>query len=111
MFGALLRHAQLMATRRPNFFARATPLPRPWPSLEAPINVACGAHRGKKCLNTNRSASKRFIVRGSGSIKRGKAGRSHNTGHKGQKRLNRLATSAPIRGKKIEQRMRRLIGA
>lgn len=42
---------------------------------------------------------------------RGKAGRSHNTGHKGQKRLNRLATSAPIRGKKIEQRMRRLIGA
>jgi len=45
------------------------------------------------------------------NILRGKAGRSHNTGHKGQKRLNRLATSAPIRGKKIEERMRRLIGA
>ena len=42
-------------------------------------------------------------------ILRGKAGRSHNTGHKGRKRINRLAASAPITEKAIEGRMRRII--
>ncbi len=44
-------------------------------------------------------------------IPRGKAGRRHNTGHKGRKRVNKLAESAPIKGKKIEERMRLIIGA
>jgi ribosomal protein L35 len=65
----------------------------------------------KACLKTNKSAAKRFRVRGNDRIKRNKAGRSHNTGHKGRKRVNRLAASAPINGKAIENRMRRLIGA
>ena len=42
---------------------------------------------------------------------RGKAGRSHNTGHKGRKRVNNLAAAAPIKEKKIEERMRLIIGA
>lgn len=42
---------------------------------------------------------------------RGKAGRSHNTGHKGRKRVNNLAASTGIKGKKIEERMRVIIGA
>ncbi|KAL7466558.1 hypothetical protein ACHAXS_006854 [Conticribra weissflogii] len=66
---------------------------------------------GKACLKTNKSAAKRFIVRGGGRIKRGHGGRSHNTGHKGRKRVNRLAASAPIYEKSIENRMRRLIRA
>mmetsp|Transcript_30685 Transcript_30685/g.61809 ORF Transcript_30685/g.61809 Transcript_30685/m.61809 type:complete len:121 (-) Transcript_30685:73-435(-) len=66
---------------------------------------------GKACLRTNKSAAKRFIVRGGGRIKRGHGGRSHNTGHKGRKRINRLAASAPIYEKSIENRMRRLIRA
>lgn len=32
--------------------------------------LSCGGVREKSCLKTNKSASKRFIVRGSGSIKR-----------------------------------------
>jgi len=70
-----------------------------------------GGLRGKKCLKTNKSASKRFIVRGNGRVKRGKAGRSHNTGHKGRKRVNNLAAFAPIKEKAIEERMRVLIRA
>eukprot|EP00985_Skeletonema_marinoi_P026256 scaffold20216_cov73-Skeletonema_marinoi.AAC.1 len=66
---------------------------------------------GKALLRTNKSAAKRFRVRGNARIKRNKAGRSHNTGHKGRKRINNLAASAPINGKKIEDRMRRLIRA
>jgi ribosomal protein L35 len=45
------------------------------------------------------------------NVLRGKGGRSHNTGHKGRKRVNQLAASAPISEKAIEERMRRLIGA
>ena len=66
---------------------------------------------GKALLRTNKSAAKRFRVKGNDGIKRNKAGRSHNTGHKGRKRINSLAASAPINGKKIEDRMRRLIRA
>ena len=66
---------------------------------------------GKALLRTNKSAAKRFRVKGNDRIKRNKAGRSHNTGHKGRKRINTLAESAPINGKKIEDRMRRLIRA
>eukprot|EP00970_Alexandrium_tamarense_P010275 scaffold2061_cov195-Alexandrium_tamarense.AAC.10 len=42
---------------------------------------------------------------------RNKAGRSHNTGHKGRKRVNNLAATAPVKELGIENRMRRLIRA
>ncbi|KAL7480953.1 hypothetical protein ACHAW6_006635 [Cyclotella cf. meneghiniana] len=48
---------------------------------------------------------------GNGRIKRNKAGKRHNTGHKGRARVNRLSASAPITEKSIEKRMRRLIAA
>ena len=38
---------------------------------------------------------------------RGKAGRSHNTGHKGRKRVNNLAASTGIKGKKIDHLLKR----
>lgn len=44
------------------------------------------------------------------AFNRKKAGKRHNTGHKGRARVNRLAQSAPISEKKIENRMRVLIG-
>mmetsp|Transcript_5851 Transcript_5851/g.8458 ORF Transcript_5851/g.8458 Transcript_5851/m.8458 type:complete len:117 (+) Transcript_5851:48-398(+) len=65
----------------------------------------------KSTLKTNKSAAKRFRVRGNGSIVRNRSGASHNTGHKKRARCNRLATSCSIKGKKIEKRMRQLIGA
>ncbi|KAL7512584.1 hypothetical protein ACHAXN_010708 [Cyclotella atomus] len=46
---------------------------------------------------------------GNGRIKRKKAGKRHNTGHKGRSRVNRLAQGAPISEKSIENRMRVLI--
>ena len=45
------------------------------------------------------------------SLFRNKAGKRHNTGHKGRARVNRLSASAPITEKSIEKRMRRLIAA
>eukprot|EP00978_Attheya_sp_CCMP212_P029643 scaffold105990_cov50-Attheya_sp.AAC.1 len=63
----------------------------------------------KSCIKTNRSAAKRFRIRGSGSIKRNKAGRQHNTGYKTRGRSNRLGQSAGVKGKEIEKRMRRLV--
>ncbi|KAL7431782.1 hypothetical protein ACHAXH_003027 [Discostella pseudostelligera] len=80
-------------------------------NIRSPLFLMSGIIREKSCLQTNKSAAKRFIVRGNGRIKRGKAGRSHNTGHKGRKRINRLAASAPITEKAIEERMRRIIRA
>ena len=75
------------------------------------FNITERGLAGKALLKTNKSAAKRFRVRGNDRIKRNKAGRSHNTGHKGRKRINQLAASAPIKGKGIEDRMRRLIRA
>ena len=82
------------------------------PSTSSPFkNITERGLAGKALLKTNKSAAKRFRVRGNDRIKRNKAGRSHNTGHKGRKRINQLAASAPIKGKGIEDRMRRLIRA
>ena len=71
----------------------------------------CRFMGNKSCLKTNKSAAKRFRVRGSGSIKRNKAGMSHNTGYKSNTRKRRLSASDGVKGKSIELRMRRLIGA
>ncbi len=81
------------------------------PSSSLVTNITERGLAGKALLSTNKSAAKRFRVRGNDRIKRNKAGRSHNTGHKVRKRINNLAASAPINGKKIEDRMRRLIRA
>ena len=83
----------------------------PSPSSSNLTNITERGLAGKALLRTNKSAAKRFRVKGNDRIKRNKAGRSHNTGHKGRKRINSLAASAPINGKKIEDRMRRLIRA
>lgn len=66
--------------------------------------------RFKGGVKTNSGAKKRFRVRGSGSIKRGKAGKSHNTGYLKRQRANRLGHSTGVEGKKIEQRVRKLLG-
>ena len=71
-------------------------------------NVYCIVHCGETCgfiicLCTISYAHTTHL--------RGKAGRSHNTGHKGRKRVNNLAASTGIKGKKIEERMRVIIGA
>mmetsp|Transcript_25418 Transcript_25418/g.55006 ORF Transcript_25418/g.55006 Transcript_25418/m.55006 type:complete len:147 (+) Transcript_25418:37-477(+) len=65
----------------------------------------------KACLKTNKAAAARFRVRGSGSVKRNKAGNRHNTGYKANDRKSRLQSSDKVKGKSIEKRMRRLIGA
>mmetsp|Transcript_38745 Transcript_38745/g.93249 ORF Transcript_38745/g.93249 Transcript_38745/m.93249 type:complete len:110 (+) Transcript_38745:68-397(+) len=108
MFGAFLQSAlpSLRSLGNPRNFARS-----PVGLKTEPPLFLMGGLREKSCLKTNKSAAKRFIVRGGGRVKRGKAGRSHNTGHKGRKRINNLAASAPITEKKIEDRMRRLIRA
>ncbi|KAL3801605.1 hypothetical protein HJC23_013110 [Cyclotella cryptica] len=98
------------------------------PMFRSPA-MLLGEIRGKCCLRTNKSAAKRFRVMGNGRIKsettrlnemfpsshvgnlRNKAGKRHNTGHKGRARVNRLSASAPITEKSIEKRMRRLIAA
>ena len=72
--------------------------------------MLCRFMGNKSCLKTNKSAAKRFRVRGSGSVKRNKAGMSHNTGYKNNARKRRLASSGGVNGKSIELRMRRLIG-
>jgi len=66
--------------------------------------------RFKSGVKTHSGSKKRFRVRGSGSIKRGKSGKSHNTGYKHRQRANRLGSSTGITGKKIEQRVRKLLG-
>ena len=79
-------------------------------SSTAPTTMLCRFMGNKSCLKTNKSAVKRFRVRGSGSVKRNKAGMSHNTGYKNKTRKRRLASSGGVNGKSIELRMRRLIG-
>ena len=76
----------------------------------SPTMMLCRFMGNKSCLKTNKSAAKRFRVRGSGSVKRNKAGMSHNTGYKNNTRKRRLASSGGVNGKSIELRMRRLIG-
>eukprot|EP00553_Chaetoceros_curvisetus_P014892 CAMPEP_0204651100 /NCGR_PEP_ID=MMETSP0718-20130828/12685_1 /ASSEMBLY_ACC=CAM_ASM_000674 /TAXON_ID=230516 /ORGANISM="Chaetoceros curvisetus" /LENGTH=115 /DNA_ID=CAMNT_0051674731 /DNA_START=59 /DNA_END=403 /DNA_ORIENTATION=- len=61
----------------------------------------------KALIKTNKAAAKRIRVRGSGSVKRNKAGASHNTGYKTRGRNNRLGQSTGIKGTGIEKRMRR----
>lgn len=90
--------------------AGASPASSLFPSFSS-TTVLFRGMAGKALIKTNRSAAKRLRLRGSGSIKRNKAGRSHNTGYKSRSRVNRLAASTGIKGKGIEKRMRRLIGA
>mmetsp|Transcript_15955 Transcript_15955/g.22804 ORF Transcript_15955/g.22804 Transcript_15955/m.22804 type:complete len:99 (-) Transcript_15955:169-465(-) len=60
-------------------------------------------------LKTNKSVAKRFKVKGNGDLLRRKAGKAHNTGYKSRGRVNRLASSAPIKDKAIEKKMKKLL--
>lgn len=60
------------------------------------------------CTYSEASMS-RFITLYLITNNRKKAGKRHNTGHKGRSRVNRLAQGAPISEKSIENRMRVLI--
>ncbi|VEU38754.1 unnamed protein product [Pseudo-nitzschia multistriata] len=83
--------------------ASPAPSPAPWYHLLTPLRYKSG-------MKTHSGAKKRFRVRGSGSIKRPKSGKSHNTGYLKRQRANRLGHSTGIEGKKIEQRVRKLLG-
>jgi large subunit ribosomal protein L35 len=54
-------------------------------------------------LKTNSSAKKRFIVRGSGRIKRAKAYANHILEHKGAKRGARLRKTAMVDKSNLRQ--------
>mmetsp|Transcript_74662 Transcript_74662/g.112489 ORF Transcript_74662/g.112489 Transcript_74662/m.112489 type:complete len:101 (-) Transcript_74662:28-330(-) len=68
------------------------------------------ALRFKQSVKTNSGVKKRIRLRGSGSLKRTRAGTSHNTGFKDRQRVNRLGNSTGVEGKKIEQRIRKMLG-
>mmetsp|Transcript_30866 Transcript_30866/g.50994 ORF Transcript_30866/g.50994 Transcript_30866/m.50994 type:complete len:103 (+) Transcript_30866:61-369(+) len=81
-----------------------------WTSSASPASAFMTTFwRGKCGIKTNKSAAKRFGIRGNGSLKRNHAGASHNTGYKSRSRKNRLRQSGPIKEPKIEKRMQRLV--
>ena len=51
-----------------------------------------------RALKTKKSAAKRFIVTGKGSLKRGHAGKGHLTSHKSKTRLRRLNSKVLLTG-------------
>jgi len=57
------------------------------------------------------AVAKRFRIKGNGDLKRRRAGKSHNSGHKTRQRVNRLGTSTGVKGKEIEKRLRRMLNA
>mmetsp|Transcript_11298 Transcript_11298/g.14751 ORF Transcript_11298/g.14751 Transcript_11298/m.14751 type:complete len:100 (-) Transcript_11298:500-799(-) len=62
-------------------------------------------------IKTNKAVAKRFRIKGNGDLKRRRAGKSHNSGHKTRQRVNRLGTSTGVKGKEIEKRLRRMLNA
>jgi len=75
-----------------------------YPQLQ--LNVRTFA---KGSMKTNKSAAKRFRVKGNGDLKRQRSGKGHNTGYLTRSRKNRLSTSTEINGKKIEKNMKRVL--
>ena len=110
--GALCVGVGRTGSAGPPAISRIATVPAQQAAPHQPQHLFAARFMGNKsCLKTNKSAAKRFRVRGSGSIKRNKAGMSHNTGYKSNTRKRRLSSSDGVQGKKIELRMRRLIGA
>mmetsp|Transcript_18885 Transcript_18885/g.22559 ORF Transcript_18885/g.22559 Transcript_18885/m.22559 type:complete len:102 (+) Transcript_18885:127-432(+) len=86
-------------------------------AAKMPVTITSGTNKTQSCfmgtkalIKTNKSAAKRFRVRGSGSIKRYRGGRQHNTGFKSRTKNNQLGESTGIKEAKIEKRIRRLLG-
>lgn len=73
------------------------------------LPVSSAQSRFKSGFKTHSGCKKRFRVRKSGSLKRGRSGKSHNTGYKTRERVNRLGSTTGVKGKKIEQRVRKLL--
>jgi len=59
-------------------------------------------------MKTNRSASKRFRLTGTGRVRRTKAGGNHGLSNKNRKRLRRLRTNDMV-DKAMERRIKRLL--
>mmetsp|Transcript_30446 Transcript_30446/g.46100 ORF Transcript_30446/g.46100 Transcript_30446/m.46100 type:complete len:96 (+) Transcript_30446:96-383(+) len=89
-------------------FIMATTNKMPWHA--SPLNMLLQQTRQKSKMKTNKSAQKRFRVRGNGTLIRNFAGAQHNTGHRTRKRNNRLRQSGPVKGKKLNKKMSFLIG-
>ncbi|KAG7348187.1 ribosomal protein L35 [Nitzschia inconspicua] len=102
----LSRSSAITCLYRPSTICHQFPVMLPWNNNPTQFL----ALRLKSGVKTNSGCKKRFRVRGSGSIKRGKSGASHNTGYKARQRVNRLGSSTGVEGKAIEQRVRRLLG-
>mmetsp|Transcript_2369 Transcript_2369/g.2859 ORF Transcript_2369/g.2859 Transcript_2369/m.2859 type:complete len:108 (+) Transcript_2369:45-368(+) len=60
-------------------------------------------------MKSNRSAAKRFRIRGNGKLVRNQQGAQHNTGYRSRNRNNRVRQSTGIKNKKLERKMKRLI--
>jgi large subunit ribosomal protein L35 len=59
-------------------------------------------------MKTNRSASKRFRLTGTGRVRRTKAGGNHGLSNKNRKRLRRLRANDMV-DKAMEKRVKRLL--
>uniref|UniRef100_A0A7S3P505 50S ribosomal protein L35 n=1 Tax=Amphora coffeiformis TaxID=265554 RepID=A0A7S3P505_9STRA len=66
--------------------------------------------RSKHTNKTIKGVAKRFRARGNGTLKRAKAGRQHNTGHKDRARKNQLGQSTTIKDKRHHQKMKMCMG-
>mmetsp|Transcript_7133 Transcript_7133/g.10403 ORF Transcript_7133/g.10403 Transcript_7133/m.10403 type:complete len:97 (+) Transcript_7133:156-446(+) len=82
-----------------------------WQRASPLLSIFAQQARQKGGMKTNKSAQKRFRVRGNGTLVRNYAGAQHNTGYRTRKRNNRLRQSGPIKGKKLNKKMAFLIGA
>lgn len=79
-------------------------------NAQRPPLFMLSASRLKSGFKTTGGVKKRFRLRGGGSIKRRRSGTSHNTGYKPRQKSNRLGSSTGIEGKKMEQRIRKMLG-
>jgi large subunit ribosomal protein L35 len=59
-------------------------------------------------MKTNRAASKRFRLTGTGRVRRTKSGGNHGLSNKNRKRLRRLRTNDMV-DKAMERRIKRLL--
>eukprot|EP00526_Cylindrotheca_closterium_P022099 CAMPEP_0113639506 /NCGR_PEP_ID=MMETSP0017_2-20120614/20724_1 /TAXON_ID=2856 /ORGANISM="Cylindrotheca closterium" /LENGTH=118 /DNA_ID=CAMNT_0000550721 /DNA_START=105 /DNA_END=461 /DNA_ORIENTATION=- /assembly_acc=CAM_ASM_000147 len=105
----LMRRTNLPTNNTTSLFSSRPPSSASANMMESPA-FSLVSLRFKGGVKTNSGAKKRFRVRGSGSIKRRRSGTSHNTGYKPRQSSNRLGSSTGIEGKKMEQRVRKLLG-
>jgi len=88
-------------------------IPNPYHILQQSLNLQPNQQQVRgmaKAGKTNKSAAKRFIVMANGRLKRGRAGRSHNTGHTRKRRKNNLARTCGVENKKDRHRILHMLG-